>query len=128
VFNCKTDRHPRELLSVIVKQKMHSEFKKVMFCNIVMTDQTGKQGPTTWQESNNAIWKELLGQKDVKREYEEGVVFGNIPNALDEILKICKENPEKDVRVLITGSLYLVGGFLEVLINRGVLKEQILDL
>jgi len=118
VFNCKTDRNPKELLSVIVKQNMHKEFRKVIFCNMVMTD-AGKQN-TSWQESNNAIWKELC--------HQEGVVFGNIPNGLDYLTKLCKENNDKEVRVLVTGSLYLVGGFLEVLINRGVLTEQILDM
>eukprot|EP01089_Gocevia_fonbrunei_P003840 TRINITY_DN13793_c0_g2_i1.p1 TRINITY_DN13793_c0_g2~~TRINITY_DN13793_c0_g2_i1.p1 ORF type:complete len:141 (-),score=35.79 TRINITY_DN13793_c0_g2_i1:104-526(-) len=132
IFNCKTNKDSKALMSVIVKQKIDFDFDKVVFCNID-TSNEGKDYSTSWQEANLDIWKQLnkINNNETDNSEDAGNmcnVFGNIPSALDAVIAVAKQQQPKHVRVIATGSLYLAGGFLEVLINQGVLSESVLDL
>jgi len=48
-------------------------------------------------------------------EEEECRVFETVDDSLDVLIEMARKNPNVEIHVLVTGSLYLVGGFLEVL-------------
>jgi folylpolyglutamate synthase len=115
VFNCNTSRDPSTLLSAMAT----SHFDRVIFS----TNETGKshiledKRPTSekhahlvWQQKNHDTWRSLSNSSEDKCKVVE-----NLPEVLEELYKFEKENQSTHIDVLSTGSLYLVGGWLELL-------------
>ena len=133
IFNCKMNRNARELMREVWKEgggggeggdKGIKGWDRVVFCNVGVNEDLG----TDWQEKNSEIWGELEEEYGGIGKKAEKAVYGNVGKGLDDVLTYGKENEGSQVEVLVTGSLYLVGGVLEVLIHRGVLNESIVDL
>eukprot|EP01088_Endostelium_zonatum_P012102 TRINITY_DN2626_c0_g1_i3.p1 TRINITY_DN2626_c0_g1~~TRINITY_DN2626_c0_g1_i3.p1 ORF type:complete len:510 (-),score=154.00 TRINITY_DN2626_c0_g1_i3:188-1717(-) len=129
MFNCKQNRNARELMREVWKEGGASKggnkgWDRVVFCNVGVGEDLG----TEWQEKNREIWGELEEEYGKEGKKAETVVYGMIGKGLDDVLEYGRKNKGRRVEVLVTGSLYLVGGVLEVLIERGVLEESIVDL
>lgn len=60
------------------------------------------------------LWKDLETEKGNGHETPTHI-FPAIDDALDALYKLAKENPSRKIYLHVTGSLYLVGGFLECL-------------
>jgi len=149
VFNCNKTKDAQKMLHVLVGSQI--AFSHVIFTTFDTrntmkvqkrdlsaekkddTATTKQPNPLAWQEANAKLWEDLR-EKDTEKGGSEVVtkekkaVVGSIPEVLDELKGIAVENPDSRVNVLVTGSLYLVGGVLEVLIANGSLSEAVLDL
>jgi len=76
----------------------------------------GTVDETTQQQLLLQLWKELKKKyPPVDGEEEECRVFGTVDDSLDVLKEMAEKNTNVEFHVLVTGSLYLVGGFLEVL-------------
>jgi folylpolyglutamate synthase len=95
---------------------------------------------TKWQHANAQIWRSLAKEqqhsdKNASLRDVATTVVDTIPAALDAVahLRDCwrqqaETSTQLRVRVLVTGSLYLVGGVLEVLLSRNALPASVLHL
>jgi len=150
VFNCNKTKDAQKMLHVLVGSRI--AFSHVIFTtfdtrntmkvqkrdlsaekkdNTATTKQTN---PLAWQEANAKLWEDLreteteTGGSGAPLPKEKKAIVGSLPEVLDELKGISAENPDSRLNVLVTGSLYLVGGVLEVLIANGSLSEAVLDL
>lgn len=74
---------------------------------------------TTWQEAIQKDWNELTSQIGGETRWPQVSIVRSVDDAIDVVTKCEETTPSIDgVDVLITGSLYLVGGVLEYLENR----------
>jgi len=114
VFNCNTSREPATLL----KNMVRCQFDLVLFTSnetgkshILEDKRPNKEKQTAslnWQHKVHDIWISLSGTENCK-------IVGSIPETLEQLYQFEKENPHKKIEVLSTGSLYLVGAWLELL-------------
>ncbi|CAG8454831.1 14593_t:CDS:10 [Cetraspora pellucida] len=121
IFNCTANRNGSEMLKNLTSQNSYIHFDHANFCtNVTFTTNQFKpdlQNNTiridenlTWQKTLAEIWPTLIP----KSQKSETHVFPTIQNAINWVLEHCKEN-EREVQVLVTGSLHLVGGVMAVL-------------
>ncbi|CAG8452048.1 16991_t:CDS:2, partial [Racocetra fulgida] len=121
IFNCTANRNGPEMLKNIILQHSYIHFDHANFCtNVTFTTNQFKpdlQNNTikidenlTWQKTLAEIWPTLIP----KSQKSEAHIFPTIQNAINWVLEHCKEN-EREVQVLVTGSLHLVGGVMAVL-------------
>jgi len=134
IFNCMDTRDPVTLLKPLTE---NCGFDMVIFSS----NSTGKQhtledkrhhsqdAKTIWQHNILNSWRTLKGtstsaestrtSSDGKVSFggaADGEVYATIPNVLDRLISVeASLDRKKTLHVLITGSLYLVGGWLEVL-------------
>ncbi len=148
VFNCNTNRSPHKLLGHIARGSDEG-FDHVIFSSFATRHVAGTSeeisNKTKWQQSNADIYKQLINESSEqqqlqlqqlqhvqssrrKEDKEPRIdVAASIPEVFDKIFAIQKDRGAP-VHVLMTGSLYLVGGALEVLINKNLVSEDILDI
>ncbi|CAG8544654.1 1461_t:CDS:2, partial [Scutellospora calospora] len=121
IFNCTTSRNGPEILKKITATNPYIHFDHANFCtNVTFTTNQFKpdlQNNTikidenlTWQKTLAEIWPTIIS----KSKTSETHIFPTIQNTIDWILEHCKES-EREVQVLVTGSLHLVGGVMAVL-------------
>lgn len=109
VFNCHPSRNPKSLLSPLLS----SEFSHVFFCSnetltphILLDKRLERKKTISWQEEEAQVWRSL---SSVPVE-----VCPSIPAVMDS-LRSLSQRSQKPLHILVTGSLYLVGGWLETL-------------
>ncbi|CAG8737696.1 1434_t:CDS:10 [Dentiscutata erythropus] len=121
IFNCSADRSGSEMLKQLISKNSYIHFDHANFCtNVTFTTNQFKpdlQNNTiridknlTLQKTLAEIWPTLIS----KSQTSDAHVFPTIQNAINWILEHCKES-EREVQVLVTGSLHLVGGVMAVL-------------
>ncbi|RIB27783.1 FolC bifunctional protein [Gigaspora rosea] len=121
VFNCTADRNGAEMIKQITSKNPYIHFDHANFCtNITFTTNQFKpdlQNNTiridenlNFQKTLAEIWPTLIP----KSQTSDAHVFPTIQNAINWILEHCKES-EREIQVLVTGSLHLVGGVMAVL-------------
>eukprot|EP01102_Stenamoeba_stenopodia_P000835 TRINITY_DN10784_c0_g1_i1.p1 TRINITY_DN10784_c0_g1~~TRINITY_DN10784_c0_g1_i1.p1 ORF type:complete len:563 (+),score=114.02 TRINITY_DN10784_c0_g1_i1:35-1690(+) len=137
VFNCFTNRDPKVLLRSYVSS---GRFDYGLFVPVVRAQKTSTAMEklttiptnTSWQQHTRSVWLELLSNK--KQNEEEGGNHEDIGNkatvlsSLEEVMEKLKSLEDElkaahkavEVRVLITGSVHLVGGMLGLFSERGV--------
>ena len=114
VFNCNTSREP----STLLKAMAQCHFDLIIFTtnelgksHILEDKRPNKEKQSAaleWQHKNHQTWLSLSDQHNCK-------IAASIPEVLNLLYLFEKGNPTKHVDVLCTGSLYLVGGWLEIL-------------
>jgi len=122
VFNCGNTRDPNILLNFWANSSS-IQFDHVIFTTNdtgrthVLQDKRNTPSETkiSWQEVEANAWKKC--RKDEKTKIH---VVNSLPKLLESLYNIEKEE-KKGVQVAVTGSLYLVGGLLEIL------EPQMLD-
>lgn len=113
VFNCNTSRDPLTLLKFMAVV----EWEHVIFTSNdsgkphLLEDKRSmereKKLTKTWQEKMLDAWISLKGSKNT-------TICHNVPNVLTWLENYREQYPEKHLSVLITGSLYHVGAWFEV--------------
>jgi len=122
VFNCGNARSPVTLLTPIIKfHEDHPENPTRFDRGFVSTNESGKHHVLfKLYNPNQDAWYHTIAQnwRDLQcKELPDPSVAGDIPDVIRKLEEISTENSGKRVRVLVAGSLYLVGGFLEVISN-----------
>jgi len=147
VFNCNTSKDAQKMLNVLVAADAQDlKFEEIIFTTFDTRNtfkvqkrdtlaeskkDAAQQNPLAWQEANAERWEDLRQKhKEEKKEREEQkkVIVGSIPETFEELKRIAAEQPDVPLNVLATGSLYLVGGMIEVLITEKIISEAVLDL
>jgi folylpolyglutamate synthase/dihydropteroate synthase len=112
VFNCSNTRDPSSLFPSLLEG---IPFDYVIFTtnengkNKILEDKRNQcQMSVSWQETLRDKWLKEKGTSRVE-------VTESITEAIKKMTKYEEENQKARVQVLITGSFYLVGGFLEIL-------------
>ncbi|PRP89859.1 hypothetical protein PROFUN_00201 [Planoprotostelium fungivorum] len=121
VFNCGNTRSPTTLLQPIIDYHLTHPHQKRFDHGIVSTNESCKQhvlfklynpNQASWYDTIAEEWRRVKGDL-----LPEPTVTPDIPTTVARLRDISEKNPGKKVRVLVAGSLYLVGGFLEVVKN-----------
>jgi folylpolyglutamate synthase len=116
VFNCAGNRDPSKLLPPLAH---HNPFDLVFFT----PSKTGITSPTfqdkrdfrsqyekdRWQSVIMDTWNQLTPTKNPPK------LCANAAQVLDQLVAIQAQHPNTEIHVLVTGSLHLVGSFLELL-------------
>ncbi|CAG8438844.1 8593_t:CDS:10 [Ambispora gerdemannii] len=128
LFNCTGKRSGLDLLKVITASP-YIQFDYAVFCaNVVYSDnhsEPDSKGPAlstislTNQESFKNDWLSLIAQQETNNNILEqrAHLFPSIEHAINWIKEYVVRGTENNthVQVLVSGSLHLVGGVLEVL-------------
>ncbi|CAG8476042.1 13405_t:CDS:10 [Ambispora leptoticha] len=126
LFNCTGERSGLNLLKVITASP-YIRFDYAVFCtNVVYSDNPDSKEPTlsnislTNQESFKNDWLSLIAQQETNNNMiqEQRVhLFPSIEHAVNWIKEYAAHGTKNNthVQVLVSGSLHLVGGVLEVL-------------
>eukprot|EP00005_Dracoamoeba_jomungandri_P007013 CAMPEP_0174271282 /NCGR_PEP_ID=MMETSP0439-20130205/47382_1 /TAXON_ID=0 /ORGANISM="Stereomyxa ramosa, Strain Chinc5" /LENGTH=151 /DNA_ID=CAMNT_0015361193 /DNA_START=138 /DNA_END=593 /DNA_ORIENTATION=- len=124
VYNSKITKDANALMSVIAENQI--EFDYVMFANHCLE----KEGNTDQQVANQQFWTDLIHNQypDIHSYSNITGVYATIPRAIEGLKEYCQQFPDHQIKVLVTGSLYLVGGVFNVLLQQQHLSPQILDL
>ncbi len=141
IFNCNPPREPQSLLEPIwkfTKSNENVDFDFIFFTASKVTlkkkDQSNTLSQTREAQQVNAagltssnialqrsmqdLWRQYESvQADPARHTSTLEVFGSINEAIKTVLELekCYVPAHKEVHVLVTGSLYLVGGVLDVI-------------
>lgn len=126
VFNCNKPRDPKLLLKPMLESiiKGDIEFHLFLFTSSHVekrkhtdpsNDLTYTNINTQWQHEIDESWNELIKEyenSDIK--FPKTFVFPNVNRAFEQIQNTLSSNSEyESAEIITTGSLYLVGSFLE---------------
>ncbi|KAL6046079.1 Folylpolyglutamate synthase [Balamuthia mandrillaris] len=141
VFGCNRGRSPEKLLKPLVSndEEKAIRFEHAIFTTFVTKEEENQEPKSEaerrealeWQHSAMQTWHQLTNASSSS---SAANVCASIPELLRKLEAIRKDHEEGgqeeevQVKVLITGSLYLVGAVLEVLLAQNKLDESILDL
>jgi len=132
VFNCFTNRDPKVLLHSHVNS---GHFDYGFFTPVVRAQTTSTAmeklttipANTSWQQHVRSVWLELQKEKKAGATNEENALVLSSLEATMEKLKSLEEDlvssnkhQSIEIRVLVTGSIHLVGGVLGLMSERGV--------
>ena len=106
MFNCSNTRDPSTLFPSLLEGH---EFDYVIFS----TNENGKNKILEDKRSQTIAWQELLREKWKGKQRVE--VAESVVEVIKKLTEYEKENVNSKVQVLVTGSFYLVGAFLEIL-------------
>ncbi|KAJ1699952.1 hypothetical protein LUZ63_008464 [Rhynchospora breviuscula] len=123
LFNCMSVRDPKLLLPRLFGACAHQgvQFSKAIF--VPNQSQYNKLGSTialppqpqkadlTWQLTLQQVWEELLHSD----KGESSSVFRSLPEAVNCIKEMARQNKSTHCQVLVTGSLHLVGDILRLI-------------
>ena len=116
MFNCMKERDPNILFEPLASpENMH--FNRAFFVPFVSS--TSHLGHTKggndfkWQSSLKDIWDKRTSRR--QNPLPGNASVGTIGATLDAVRKYAKQNNTKQIHVLVTGSLYLVGDVLRIL-------------
>eukprot|EP00760_Papus_ankaliazontas_P011965 PhM_4_TR15140/c0_g1_i1/m.18921/K01930/FPGS; folylpolyglutamate synthase len=114
LFHCMPPRHPKDLLQIVASDIGSKVVAAYFFQPESQTprseaDMNAQKNPFEWQEAEAVAWKEGLSA-------DSSVVVGQLtPSSLDACLRDCSE---KQLTLVVTGSLYLIGDVLKILRSR----------
>jgi len=125
VFNCTENRDPKNLLSPLAKCSL---FQQVFFTgndtgrkHVLQVRRYQEQNgfALSWQHRIHDAWKSL------KSVFSPTInVCSTIPQVIECLFQYERLHPTTTVHVLITGSLYLVGGWIEFLSLNPLLVQE----
>ncbi|RIA83423.1 Mur ligase [Glomus cerebriforme] len=121
VFNCTNDRNGVEILKQITSTKPFIRFDHAIFCpNVTFIN---NQFKPDLQNNTIRIDEKLTLQKNLAKSWgslnstidnHEIHVFSSIEESIKWILEHCQQT-NREIQVLVSGSLHLVGGVMTVL-------------
>ncbi len=153
IFNCQQNRSASKLLTRLADTMSGGagpgrrvSFDAVIFSTFATRPGPGSDRPVvseaadkdsrSWQQTQADAWTSL--NRTDQGPTAEATVADSIPAALDSVVGLhkrwwyhdrCTSGGQRGrTRVLVTGSLYLVGGVLEVLLHRNALPASALHL
>eukprot|EP01111_Echinosteliopsis_oligospora_P010653 TRINITY_DN3373_c0_g1_i1.p1 TRINITY_DN3373_c0_g1~~TRINITY_DN3373_c0_g1_i1.p1 ORF type:complete len:598 (+),score=143.12 TRINITY_DN3373_c0_g1_i1:65-1858(+) len=130
LFHCGAGRDPKKLLFPLTSpspssspsvSSSSSEKKGCLFDKAIFTTFNVSPQPATLVRANKADdapeWQ-LYVKKCVEELYplkqQDSEVFSCVSDGINRIYQLAENTPDKKIRVLVTGSLYLVGAVLQV--------------
>ena len=115
VFNCAATKKPLPLLQTV----SHIPFDHVFFTTTetgrshLLEDKRLDRSPfkqnLSWQEHHQSCWNSLNPTQ------KNSEICENLPKLLTKLKQFATTHPDHSVKVLVCGSLYLVGALLEIL-------------
>ncbi|KAJ4765080.1 Folylpolyglutamate synthase [Rhynchospora pubera] len=123
VFNCMSVRDPELLLPRLFGACAHQgvQFSKAIFVpnqsqynklgSIIAPPPQPQKADLTWQLALQQVWEELLHSDKGER----SSVFRSLPEAVNCIKEMARQNKSTRCQVLVTGSLHLVGDILRLI-------------
>jgi len=113
IFHCGSARDPLSLLTPLVNAGLI--FQKAFFTTFLVTSTSAfgrakADNDPQWQQHIVQTLKQLTTMDDSSCEQ-----FACISDAISRVKEVSTQNSGRNVEVFVTGSLYLVGGVLEVL-------------
>jgi folylpolyglutamate synthase len=124
VFNCSHERSPVDLLELLVRVNFkfvffsradserpsalakHSAYHILMAAGKQVRDELLPASKASWQETLACVWRHL------ENEHSIGPSKLHFDRSVAETLEDIKSISARQLKVLVTGSLYLVGSFL----------------
>lgn len=127
IFSCGDDKDPEQLLNILADQlhKRSIKIQNSIFAPFLGTKDGLLQLPidnavnndTKAQTLHLKTWQEamygLYGKSEISQKGIDSVVAPSVKLSIDRVRDIASQS--RDVRVLVTGSLYLVGNVLRIL-------------
>uniref|UniRef100_A0A6B2L287 Folylpolyglutamate synthase n=1 Tax=Arcella intermedia TaxID=1963864 RepID=A0A6B2L287_9EUKA len=120
-FNNKTGKPSEKLLSPLVEYSQFRPFQKVFFVNSQLKQLNYSKVKVIEEDSKNQlevltkIWRDTEAKDPTSSPIDSLARFETVDDAFEELKGVARDNKDKEVLVFVTGSLYLVGAFLELL-------------
>eukprot|EP00698_Gefionella_okellyi_P020445 TRINITY_DN6412_c0_g1_i1.p1 TRINITY_DN6412_c0_g1~~TRINITY_DN6412_c0_g1_i1.p1 ORF type:complete len:275 (-),score=53.17 TRINITY_DN6412_c0_g1_i1:258-1082(-) len=119
LFNCREDKTPERLLQPLMQ--VSDVFDHVVFCAysigslLHLPADSRPAESTVWQQQLRDIWTREQQQQQHVKPAERVQVLSSTAEFMEWLRKLQQRSPDSEVEVLVTGSLYLVGGMLATL-------------